>query len=362
MYPLNDKLKIAVVGLRFGDHVVENQIVTGRGSAWFSLAGVFDIKSSVSQARGSHYGVKSYSSFQAILADPSVNVVGLFTPPGGRAEMVREAIRSGKHVITTKPFEIDSAAALAVLEEAEALGMVVHLNSPSPKMPPDWQYVHDWRSRYSLGRPIAAHFSTWASYREKPDGGWYDDAKRCPAAPIFRLGIYSINDMVRFMGPAESVQVTTSRLFTERPTPDNAELTIRFKNGCIGGIFASFCVNDGNSYADAVVLNFENGTVYLNSAPPKSPRREVHMQLVIRDGEGPRMVDQAVIPFADRAGTYQWEALYRAIKGEKLEDTVTPAQIAEGIAVVEAMAKAEQTGTRVLVNNPHVVAKAPARC
>ena len=86
------------------------------------------------------------------------------------------------------------------------------------------------------------------------------------------------------------------------------------------------------------------------------------MQLVIRDGEGPRMVDQAVIPFADRAGTYQWEALYRAIKGEKLEDTVTPAQIAEGIAVVEAMAKAEQTGTRVLVNNPHVVAKAPARC
>ena len=362
MFALNHKPKIAFVGLRFGDHVIEHQIVRGKGARWFSLAGVSDIKANVSESRAAHYGVKCYPSYDAIIADRSIDVVGIFTPPAGRAEMIRKAINSGKHVITTKPFELDSRAALAVLLEAEKLGRAVHLNSPSPLLPPDWQCIQEWRERHSLGRPIAAHFTTWAAYREKADGGWYDDPTRCPVAPIFRIGIYSVNDLVRLLGAAESVQVTTSRLLTERPTPDNAELTIRFKNGCIGGIFASFCVNDGNSYADAVVLNFENGTVYLNAAPPEAPDGRIHLHLIIRDGDRFRMAERADVSVDERAGTYQWEALYRAVRGEKLHDAVTPLQIAQAVAVVEAMAEAERTGARAMVRNPHVSDAVHANC
>jgi predicted dehydrogenase len=362
MRALSEPLKIAFVGLRFGDHVIENQILKGKGSRWFSLAGVTDIKAALSESRAAHYGVKSYPSYAALLADPQVDVVGIFTPPTGRAEMIRQAINSGKHVITTKPFELRAGAALDVLLEAEKLGRVVHMNSPSPLLSPDWQCVQDWRNRYTLGRPIAAHFTTWASYRESADGGWYDDPVRCPAAPIFRIGVYGVNDMVRLLGPAESVQVITSRLFTDRPTPDNAEMSIRFKNGCIGGVFASFCVNDGNSYADAVVVNFENGTVYLNAAPPETAYSQIQLQLVIRDGDGPRTVEHATVPIGERAGTYQWDVLYRAIHGERPADLITPAQIAQAIAVVEAMTEAERTGKRVSVRNPHQPATAAAHC
>jgi len=304
MRSLGDKLKIAFVGLRFGNHVIENQITSGPGSEWFSLAGVFDINSAVSESRAAKHGVRSYPSIDAMLKDASVDVVGLFTPPAGRAELIRQVINSGKHVITTKPFEIDAQAALDVLMQAARLHRVVHLNSPGPLLPPDWQHVKDWQDRHHLGHPIAAHFTTWVSYREQADGSWHDDPKLCPAAPVFRIGIYSINDMVRLFGAAESVQVTTSRLLTGRPTPDNAELTIRFKNGCIGGIFASFCVNDGNAYADATVINFENGTVYLNAAPREGPADHVHLHLVARDGSEPRIVERASVPYLSRAGTY----------------------------------------------------------
>src|SRR5690606_1581322 len=95
--------------------------------------------------------------------------------------------------MTTKPFEVDPDAAADVLAEAQRLGRFVHLNSPTPVMPVDLQQVLDWRDRFDLGRPVGCRLETYASYHEQADGSWLDDPERCPAAPIFRLGIYLIN-------------------------------------------------------------------------------------------------------------------------------------------------------------------------
>ncbi|NNM87766.1 MAG: Gfo/Idh/MocA family oxidoreductase [Phycisphaerae bacterium] len=338
-----NKLNIGFVGLNFGHWVIEEQILSGPGAPLFDLVGICDQNVALLKSRAVQYGVRAFDSLDSILAEKNIDVIGLFTPPVGRAELVRRVIRAGKHVITTKPFERNSAAALAVLQEARSLGRTVHINSPGPLLTADWQQVEHWRRQYNLGRPIAAHFSTWASYREKPDGTWLDDPERCPVAPIFRLGIYSINDMVRLLGPAESVQVAGTRLMTGRATSDNAHLTLQFKNAAIGSIFASFCVNDGNFYADTMVLNFENGTVYINAGAPGQTREIVPLQLVLRAGETCRVVDQGVVPRAKRAGSYQWDVLYRAISGEQIADVVTPEQVAHAIAIVEAMAIAQQS-------------------
>ncbi len=338
-----NKINIGFVGLNFGHWVIEQQILTGSGAPLFHLAGICDQNEALLKSRAAQYGVRAFDSLDSILAEKTIDAIGLFTPPVGRADLVRRIIRAGKHVITTKPFERNSAAALAVLQEARSLGRTVHINSPGPLLTADWQQVEHWRRQHNLGRPVAAHFSTWSSYREQPDGTWLDDPERCPVAPIFRLGIYSINDMVRLLGPAESVQVTSSRLMTRRATPDNAHLTLQFKNGAIGGIFASFCVNDGDFYADAMVLNFENGTVYLNAGAPAQSREMIPLQLVMRTGETCRVVDQTVVPRANRAGSYQWDVLYRAVSGEQIDDIVTPEQVAQAIAIVEAMAQAQHS-------------------
>jgi predicted dehydrogenase len=136
--------------------------------------------------------------------------------------LIRKAIRAGKHVMTTKPFELDPQAAANVLAEAKSLGMVVHLNSPPATRPGDIQQIFNWQREHDLGRPVSAQCQTWVSYREKPDGSWYDDPKRCPVAPIFRLGIYAINDLMFLFKNPRQVSVMHSRLFTQRPTPDHA--------------------------------------------------------------------------------------------------------------------------------------------
>lgn len=335
---------MGVVGLRFGQHIVDAHLVEGQGRRYFELGGVCDLDEQKARAVSARHGVPIYPSFHAMLNDPAIQVVGLFTPPHGRAELVRQAIRAGKHVLTTKPFEMDPHAALSVLQEAKRLGRAVHMNSPAPLCPPELAQILRWRDQYDLGAAVACQAETWASYHEQDDGSWYCDPLKCPAAPILRLGIYCINDLVRLFGPAESVQVMRRRVRTGRPTADNAQLQIGFRNGAIGGVFASFCIDDGNPYPCAKRVSYERGTIYCNFGPPDAEAGRLHLQLVMAREQHACVVERAAIERDRGSSTYQWQALYRAARGETLEGQITPQQVAAGVAILAAMARADQSG------------------
>jgi predicted dehydrogenase len=338
-----ERSAIAVVGLNFGSYVI-NQIVDGPGGRFFRLAGVCDLDREKCARKAHDLGVRAYAGLDEILADPTIDAVGLFTGPAGRAELIRRIVRAGKHTMTTKPFERDADAAVRVLHEAERAGKAVFLNSPSPGLPPDLAQVEAWRTEHALGRPVGARFDVWASYFEQADGRWYDDFAQCPVAPIFRIGIYLINDAVRLFGEADAVQTLSSRLRTDRPTPDNAQLGIRFRCGALVNIFASFCIDDGDAHRNAMTLNFERGTIYRNAGPAQTSAREggSEMALVMRGASGREMRAQAVLPRYNPQHVYQWEAFDRAIrKGVSSVDRVAPETVGRAIRIIEAMAEAE---------------------
>jgi predicted dehydrogenase len=51
-----------------------------------------------------HGIAQTHRDYRALLADPSIDVVDICTPPALHAEMIVEAVRAGKHVICEKPF------------------------------------------------------------------------------------------------------------------------------------------------------------------------------------------------------------------------------------------------------------------
>jgi predicted dehydrogenase len=57
---------------------------------------------------------------------PGVDVVSVATPPHTHADLVLEAVAAGRHVVCEKPFARDAAEARAMLDAADAAG-VVHL-------------------------------------------------------------------------------------------------------------------------------------------------------------------------------------------------------------------------------------------
>lgn len=334
-------LPIGIVGLNFGRHILD-QLQREPASRHLRLAAVCDLDAAKVAEFSAKHEIPGHTSLDALLADPAIPVIGLFTGPVGRAALIRKIIRAGKDVLTTKPFEIDPAAARAVLDEARALGRVVHLNAPAPVPLPAVLKIRDWVATRDLGRPVFARGEVTADYHEQADGSWYDDPAHCPVAPIFRLGIYMLHDLLRLLGPVASVQVQHSRIRTGRPTPDNAQLSLTFANGALGSIYATFCVDNGQHYANALLLHYERGTIQLNLDPaPYNQAGATSRLRLITQRDREVATEEWSCPGS--TGAYQWEEFQRAVLARDTA-TMPVAEIVQGLAVIRAMTRAEQSG------------------
>jgi len=347
---MNGKIKIVVVGLKFGKYIIVSQICAGPGAPFMELVGVCDLDEEKSKTLANTLSVKKYDCLADILSDPQVQAIGLFTPPAGRAALVRQIINAGKHVITTKPFELNCTEGLKVLKEARSLHKAVHMNSPGPYQDIETKAFLDWQNEFSLGQPISARWETFASYQEQADGSWFDDPLRCPVAPVFRLGIYGINQMISLCGQVQSVGVCHSRINTGRPTPDTADLSLCFKNGALGSVFASFSSGDGDSYSNIMHIHFEHGSIRAEVTKPTENWDEIEKKLILQAKlpNGDIIHRSKLIKNSEIHGKYQWENFKNAIENPTLiEDEISPEMIMHAMEVINAMSIAEQNNTRV---------------
>lgn len=333
-----ERVRIGIVGLNFGKYILE-KITQGEGRQWIELAAVCDMDAAKAKMFGEQYHVPYYTSIADLVANRSIPAVGLYTGPNGRAKLIDQLLDAGKHIMTTKPFELDAAEAQRVLKRAAEKKLVLHLNSPAPRNPSDIQQIMQWQQEYALGRPVAARADIWARYNESADGSWYDDPERCPVAPIFRLGIYLINDLVQILGEPTKISVMQSRIFTKRPTSDNAQLMLEFASGAIGSVFASFCVGDGQHYRNALTVNFDKGTIYRNVGPCDVARK---MELVTQKSDG-STIEQTLICNPPMSGDYQWDTFAKAVHGDEAL-TSPPEVVVASVRVLSALIRAQRTG------------------
>jgi len=334
--PISSPIPLAIVGLSFGRHVL-GLLQQSPAARLYKLVAVCDLQENLTQEVAACYNVKAYSSLDQVLEDESIQAVALYTQPSGRAKLISKILHAGKHVMTTKPFELEAEAAEAVLREAQSMDRVIHLNSPGPELTRDLIQIQSWAEEFDLGRLVGARGEIWAPYFEKADGSWMDDPWACPGGAMMRLGIYLVNDIIHLAGAVDQVTLNGTRIRTERPTPDNALLTMTFASGCLASVYASFCVDDGDRYSNGLVLNYERGTIYRNIGTPRDlPKSDkANLTLVMRDGETRHIMEEKALH--DVFGVYQWENFYRAIVQRKsIEDSYIQ-KIVEGVKVVEAM-------------------------
>lgn len=337
------KIKIGVVGLNFGTYIIENMILEGDAAPFFELSGICDTVPEKVEKYEQRYGCKGYTELDAMLEDSAISAIILMIGPNGRAEQIRKIIRAGKDVMTTKPFEQNSAAAESVLKEARALGRFVYLNSPAAIMNKDFAQIRAWETEYDLGKLVGAHHECWYKNVEAADGSWYDDPALCPAAPILRLGIYGLNDLIQFFDEPESVQVMQTRHFTGRPTPDMARLSVKFKSGAMVDTLDGWAHQPLRG-ANSLTLYYENGTIYRN--PPLSEetmegdKPATRLCLAHKNGDGTPDAEVKLQP-DEQSSFYAWEAFYHAIKTRKRPEHETPdSAIVNVIKVLEAMKRA----------------------
>jgi predicted dehydrogenase len=121
-------LGLGVLGLGEGRSIISGAM---RSKLW-RVAQLCDLNPELGAERSREFGLDCFTtSLDAMLANPEVDVVGIYTPDHLHATHVLQALRAGKHVICTKPFLNDLPQAREVLEVARTSGRAVMVGQSS---------------------------------------------------------------------------------------------------------------------------------------------------------------------------------------------------------------------------------------
>jgi predicted dehydrogenase len=337
-------VRLGICGLGYGLYHAK-QLLASTNARYIRFVAASDNRPERLALASRELGCRGVPDLSDLLADPEVEAIALFTGPAGRADLIRRIIRAGKDVMTTKPFELDADAGLAVLHEARALGRVVYLNSPAPVLGADLAQIRRWQQEYSLGRLIFALCDCWYRATEKADGSWYDDPALCPAAPIFRLGIYGINDVLALVDDElAELRVLQSRILTGRPTPDAAELSLRFQSGTLATIRATWCCGPWRDN-QASEFVFERGVVRRTySTPYHKTAPATALTLESEDAHGKIFTQHAEVSNHLVNSAYRWDLFHDAVRGRAVGELLPPERLVAGIRVIDAMKLALRQG------------------
>ncbi|MHB9152511.1 MAG: Gfo/Idh/MocA family protein [Spirochaetales bacterium] len=83
------------------------------------LVGGFEPRKDAREAFASAWSCQDYSSLDALLADPAIDIVVVCTPSGAHFDPALAALRASKHVIVEKPLEINLKKCRLLISEAQ---------------------------------------------------------------------------------------------------------------------------------------------------------------------------------------------------------------------------------------------------
>lgn len=123
---MSTKHRVGVIGHgKMGRHWAQEFL---KHPKW-ELAYICDQSEAARQrARAAAPGVRIIDDAEIIFNDPSIEAVGLYTLSDARPNLIRRALKAGKHVMAEKPIAADIATEEALLKEIEASGKLVAVN------------------------------------------------------------------------------------------------------------------------------------------------------------------------------------------------------------------------------------------
>ncbi|MBF6337197.1 Gfo/Idh/MocA family oxidoreductase [Nocardia abscessus] len=237
--------------------------------------------------------------FTEVLRDDATDVVAFCLPPGGRAELVTRALRSGKHVVVEKPpaqdvSELDGLTATARAAERFAAVMFQHrFCLPDQLTAVDPSVLAD-RFAGAIGSLVVSRPRVDTYY----ELGWRSHAAVAIGGVTAHLGVHYLDLACQILGPIADAEVLSR---VEAAPGVDSELVghIRFVSGAVLNVtvtsrskhrcehLAIFGSNDRVEIRDgACTGEFDGSAITRAARPAVELRAEVYRRLsvAVRDG------------------------------------------------------------------------------
>jgi predicted dehydrogenase len=154
---------------------------------------------------------KRHASYEALVADPEVDVVYVATPHPMHREDALLALRAGKHVLVEKPFAMNAAEAREIVAVARESGLFA-MEAMWTRFLPHVAVIRDWLERGVLGDlvTVTADHGQW--FAEDPEFRLF--APELGGGALLDLGVYPVSFASMILGTPSRIVSMGDPAFT----------------------------------------------------------------------------------------------------------------------------------------------------
>ncbi|MET0427267.1 MAG: Gfo/Idh/MocA family oxidoreductase [Microvirga sp.] len=205
-----DRVGIGIIGC---GNISEAYLKAASFFPILDIRGVADVRQEAAEARASQFGLRAMS-VDALLADPSIEIVINLTIPAAHVEVGLQVLAAGKHVHSEKPLGLTTAQARPLLDVARERGLRVGC-APDTFLGGSHQTCRKLVDEGAIGRPIAgsAFFMCPGHERWHPNPAFYYARG---GGPMLDMGPYYITALVNLIGPVARVSGSATMARAER--------------------------------------------------------------------------------------------------------------------------------------------------
>jgi predicted dehydrogenase len=242
-----EPVRVASVGIGWWSDVLADAM---QRSGKLKIVSCYTRSQSKRDAFAAKYGCKAAPSYEAVLADRTIEAVINTTPNNVHLETTRAAAQAGKHVFLDKPIANTIADARALTKACRDAGVVLALGYQRRKES-HFRWIRRQIDEGRFGKLVNAEANISRDRLGKVDlTSWRYTAEGMPGGVMLQIGIHYTDVLEYLLGPIKAVSGRLAQLVLPGDNPDVASLILEHENGALSTLNASYA-----SAAEYYVVN-----------------------------------------------------------------------------------------------------------
>jgi predicted dehydrogenase len=230
-------MKVACIGMGWWSDVLADAI---KRSGKLAIAGCYSRSADKRDKFAAKYGCRAYPSYEAVLADRTIEAIVNTTPNAAHLDTTRAAAEAGKHVFLDKPIANTVADARALTEACRKAKVVLALGYQR-RRESHFRWVKKLIFEGAFGKLVNAEANISRDRLGQIDlNSWRYTAEGMPGGVMLQIGIHYTDVLEYLLGPVKAVSGQFVRLVLPGDNPDVASLVLEHESGALSTLNASY--------------------------------------------------------------------------------------------------------------------------
>lgn len=226
-------INAAMVGLGWWGKTLVEALADGSDVMRFTALTTRTVNDDV-RAFASAQKLRIIDSYEAVLADPSIDAVVLATPSSGHAQQIVAAAAAGKHVFCEKPLTFSRKDAETAVDAMRKTGRTLAVGY-NRRFHPEMAKLRERIRSGDLG--VIQHIECNMTFPNalflKP-GAWRGMKDEAPVGGLAPLGVHAVDAMIDLCGEIDQVYCQSFARVLQGETDDTSSMLFRMKAGMSG--------------------------------------------------------------------------------------------------------------------------------